>query len=196
MRSREYHQHASDKLVDVVDFNADPARLERILASDRWDFNFKGRLGVVEMGAIEDKGGHVRVEYENSGIYYNRNFKGPTRNITVRLFDVPGNILLTVNQAQFWNSKRGTIERSLSVGPSLFKREDGDNWADRPFIYQFQGFPFGADGKMNPTFRAKGLPRIIDMEATVSAFIDQILSGRFSRPEIIRPKRKRVDVTP
>lgn len=181
------------ELVDVMDFAADPARLERILASDRWKIKSKEIIGAVEFGSIEDSNGNVRLEYENTGIYKNTYYDSLARNIKVILYGKSGP-LFTVEQTQFWKNKSGKTEREIFVYPP-FRRPGRQRWTDDGFILASGGVRYEMGGKMNPAFRAKGMLKTIDAEATVAAFIDKILSGRFNRPELIRPKRKRVGVT-
>ena len=49
------------------------------------------------------------------------------------------------------------------------------------------GTRYGPDGQMDPVRNVKGLPRKIDMDATVKAFIEQVIAGKFGRPRLIRP---------
>jgi hypothetical protein len=48
---------------------------------------------------------------------------------------------------------------------------------------------YDSDGKMEPNLNIKGFPKKIDVNATVKAFIEQVIAGKFSRPLLILPKK-------
>jgi len=42
---------------------------------------------------------------------------------------------------------------------------------------------------MDPLRNIKGLPRKIDMDATVTAFLNQVVEGNFRKPQLVPAKK-------
>lgn len=101
----------------------------------------------------------------------------------------PGNNYIEVN---FWDrDKLGFGFRQIMGERGIENYVMAPPFKDEYFHPKLGGYGilYRPDGRMDPIKNIKGLPRKIDMDATVTAFIEQIIQGKFNRPLLIRPGR-------
>lgn len=164
--------------LQVPEKSTSPELMGKLIESfgnEKWKYlgGWINREGQFRM-YMASKLGHKIIEYQDFG-------RGPEGSSTEFNFFDEGAHKFTLRQVvNIVDDKPESIENHILVAP--FK----DAYFDPEWGYGIHYLP---DGKMSPRRRIKGLPLKIDMDATVTAFIEQVIAANFRRPQLIRPQK-------
>jgi hypothetical protein len=114
--------------------------------------------------------------------YRDHNPGQPDGDKEIWLFDRDGTGLFLLRVEVVGSGKKQRVEYHVVNAPFQDHYDLASNY----------GVHYGPDGRMNPIRNVKGLPRIIDLDATVEAFLRQVAAGQFTPPALIRPKQKKL----